>query len=328
VIALKESVLPRHLISMQMVLAVVEGVFHKHGASSSELARYSGKSEAYTDSAVLVARQLGMIYKLDEGGYAVTQECKGDLEGVSTVAKEVFRKYLQRYQPFLSFMTFVTRGNTSDDAARKVSVIYSFGEKSEFIRKLFERWGIAIGVLGKDPRKGVVPLVSQVEIDTEQVERIRKALDSEISAKIYLSERLGDEAFKYLHHDEIEELTTAIQKFPNDMRAAIESAGRAYEDFLRRLAQDHRVSVSKRRGIIEVANALRATSKGIELIHDKHLRMSHFIGTIRTAAAHSKEAKTMERWELTPEAALEVVLVTLSAIRSVYSYVKHGTLTF
>lgn len=117
-----------------------------------------------------------------------------------------------------------------------------------------------------------------------------------------------------------------------DARGAIECAGRAFEDFLRRTASTVGVDVSGKNGIGQVINALynnRNASGIIEnKIHNKQSTIGSAIGDIRNMAGHSMEARTLERWDLTNNSAKLYIELVLATIQSIYSYTNDSTYIF
>lgn len=90
---------------------------------------------------------------------------------------------------------------------------------------------------------------------------------------------------------------------------------------LRRLGTDRGINMSSCMGIGELADAL----KGASLIDQKHLEISKSINSVRLAAAHSKDRKTITPWKINPDAAIETILLSLTGIRSIYSFVFNKT---
>jgi hypothetical protein len=65
--------------------------------------------------------------------------------------------------------------------------------------------------------------------------------------------------------------------------------------------------------------------KGADLIDQKHLEICKAINSVRLAAAHSKDRKTITPWKINPDAAIEVILITLTATRSIHNFASNRT---
>jgi uncharacterized protein YmfQ (DUF2313 family) len=198
-----------------------------------------------------------------------------------------------------------------------MKTIYNVSTQISDIERIMINWGTYAGLLERD-KKGIIKLKVVVEeLKPEYLKELLEALESDIKARIYMENKLTDEVFGYLQYDEIEFLVKAIRNHQKDARASIEDMGKAFEDFLRRLGNDKKVDMTKSSGIAQCAYSL----KGADLITQKHLEVCEHINTFRLAAAHSKEKQTLEAWKINPDAAIEVILTALTAIRSIFIYV-------
>lgn len=143
---------------------------------------------------------------------------------------------------------------------------------------------------------------------------------------------LSTDIFSTLTSAEVEELVAAYKKCPADARGSIECAGRAFEDFLRRIAPTVGIDVSRKNGIAEVINALfnnrDASNVNYNKIHNKQQNIGLANADIRNMAGHSREARTMERWNLTTHSAKMYVELVLLTLRSIHSYTQSSTYTF
>jgi hypothetical protein len=108
-------------------------------------------------------------------------------------------------------------------------------------------------------------------------------------------------------------------------RKAIDASGQALEDFLREIARDHGADVQakKANGASQVVGVLA----GAGLVTAHHQKLVDASSTMRNATAHRKDKKTLKPWEATPAGAFAAIAVTLTAIRSIYHFVKNGRQT-
>jgi hypothetical protein len=105
-------------------------------------------------------------------------------------------------------------------------------------------------------------------------------------------------------------------------RDSVEHTGQALEDFLREVAGDKGLAAEagKLNGIGQLANLLH--TKGV--IHNHHQKLADAVSTMRNAAAHRKDKKTMTPWTITAMAAFSAHSSALTVIRSIYEYTTSG----
>lgn len=298
-------------------MEVVEGACNKqqNGITVEESAKYAKVTEEYAARALENAVQFHMIRKADSRYFSTS-----DVSDVSRATKEqqplLFRKFLQRFDPFILFVSLIGRGNALDQAARKITVIYDIDAQPTSIQDTFSSWGAYAGII--EAKKGKVILkVDTPILSAEYIRDLLEAMEHDIKARIYIATKLGENVFGYMKQDEVDFLVKAVRTHQKDPRNSIDDAGRAFEDFLRRVIIDKQKDASKCKGVTELAECL----KGEKLIDQKQLEICQGIGSIRIAAAHSKDRITVEPWQINPDAAIETILLSLTMIRSIHSYV-------
>ena len=325
----KQIDFPSMTISISFLMDVVCRCIN--GATISNLMDYTGKSSAYVKGAIISALSIGLITKTSEEQYFANGECAKVLTNVPTdeMKIEVFRIWLQRFEPFTLFMQYLSSGDPALNAAKKMCSFYTINRSVESIGKLLVLWGKGVGILdnaGK-PHIPQFQTLSLVDADT-----LRKDNEQDIAIRIHLTESLSGEVFAWLDHDEIEELVSGIKKHSIDPRGSIECAGRAFEDILRRFADMLLLDTSKQNGISQVSNYLyshRDADGNLQRsILAKQYNISQAIGDIRNMAGHSKEAKTMERWDITSIGAIGFIQMVVATIKSLYLYLTHRTYKF
>ncbi len=317
--------LPSHNVSISLIMDSVERCSVQK-ASLAELVSYTGKSEAYVKSAITAASVLGMLLVSDDLYYC-SSECHNDLDDISTdeLRIQVFRKWLQKWEPYMLFIKYLSYEDSCADAVRKISSFYNFNIKQKAIETLFSNWGKGSGILDSNGKVVSAPVAF---FNTRDIKQMKEEVNSDFNIRLYLVSALTEKVYKWLNIDEIDELVTSILKYKNEPRIAIECAGRAYEDFLRRICSEVNLDAQKKNGISQVANHLYSSrddlGNNISFIHSKQYNISQGIGDIRNMAGHSKEAKTMERWELSEVGALSLILLVIANMKSVYYYVLDG----
>lgn len=321
--------LPSMTISITFLMDVVCRCIG--GATLQNLIDYTNKSNAYVKGALIAATSIGMVSYQNQNQYITTKECASEL--TTTPAEdlkiEVFRSWLQKFEPFMLFIRYICSGDSPTVATRKTTSFFNCNRPVESIEKIFLIWGKGIGVLDADNQ----PCISMFHpIALENTEFLRSENEDDASIRLYLTETLTSEVFVWLDHAEIEELVSSLKKRATDPRASIECAGRAFEDVLRRIAMTQNLDTKKQNGISQVANFLYShrdsDGKTYSSILSKQYNISQAIGDIRNMAGHSKEAKTMERWEISAPGAEAFAQMVIMLIKSLYYYTSHGQYIF
>lgn len=314
--------LPSNNVPLMVVADVACFLANNNGRIDIEaMKRFTNKSEPYIRSSVSICKLLNII---DEDGRIDAFVSQLGRTPNEEMRINMLRKFVQEYEPFVTFVQYYLNDASIDEAARKVYVLYGFeGKNAAFLRDLFVTWGSSIGILMKEESGFAV--IKTIESQLTAMNPISFSLDEDMAIRIYISDILGAEVFSTLVSAEIEELVNGYKKCETDARGAIECAGRAVEDFLRRVSLYVGVSVSGKNGIGQVVNALynNKDSKGVldNKIHSKQLSIGVAIADIRNMAGHSLEARTMERWVLTSHSAKIYIELVLSFIKSIHEYV-------
>jgi len=324
--------LPSHKAPVTLPSEIATFVGTHPKATLEQICTYVGKSQAYVRSGLAIANMLGMVQISVNDGFLADKECL-EILGMTPsqgVMLSAIQKHVYQWEPFIVFIQFAVNGTSIDEATRKVHVLYSFLGKEEVLQGLFLSWGEAFKTFEVNGDKLIIASELQQARPTTlgKIERV----EDEISIRLELSNRLGVETFTYLLHDEVQELVDAVKKLTTDSRGAIECTARALEDFLRRIAIEVGVDVSRDNGISQVVNHLynNKNSSGVldNKIHNKHYSIGSALGDIRNMAGHGKEAKTMERWALHGNTGGVYLDFCLHFIRSVHLFIHKRQLTF
>ena len=320
--------LPSHIIPLPLIADVLCYINCNSSLNIEDLKRFTGKSDAYIRSALAICNLLSII---DEDGNINQFANSLGRTPNDELKLDVMRKFIQEYEPFITFIQYNLNGTILEESARKVYVSYRFeGKDHNFLKKLFISWGKATGIF--TITANAITLEERIRTQISAINTLNLSLDDDMAIRIYISDTLSAEIFSTLTSVEVEELVDAYKKCTSDARGAIECAGRAFEDFLRRIATLVGIDVSRRNGIAEVINALYnnrdASNVNNNKIHSKQQNIGAAIADIRNMAGHSMEARTMERWDLTTHSAKMYIELVLSTIRSINNYTQYSTYTF
>ncbi|MDD4402654.1 MAG: hypothetical protein PHI24_12425 [Desulfitobacteriaceae bacterium] len=320
--------LPSHNVPILLIADVLCYINNNSSSNIEELRRFTNKSEAYIRSCLAICKLLSII---GEDGNINSFAITLGRTPTDELKLRVIRKFIQEYEPFITFIQYHINGTTLEESARKVYVSYRFeGKNHNFLKDLFLSWGTTTGIFAYTTN-GII-LEEIIRTQLSEINTFNINLNDDMAIRIHIGNILSADIFSTLTSAEIEELVDAYKKCPTDARGAIECAGRAFEDFLRRTASIVGVDVSSKNGIGQVINALynnRNASGDLEnKIHNKQFSVGSAIGDIRNMAGHSMEARTLERWDLTTRSAKMYIELVLSTIRSIHSYTQDYIYTF
>jgi len=293
-----------------------------NGMTLPDLARYADRSQTYVKQAAECAVELGFATKQNANRqtciYIPTARWRHDSEQYErSHGRDLFASYLAKWSPFQTFLRFVLDGSTPHDATTKLSVL--LGQQiPTMASETLLRWAQSAGFIETDESGRWVLVAKSKTGPSQHLSRFRNAAMNEISARDFLYEHLGQATSAYLDTVETDELVNSLLK--PDPRDAIDSFGRALEDFLRRLGNSGGLPLNREKGIEEIANTLVSAN----IIEQKQQKLLAALSTARVACAHSKERKSLQRWEIRAEFATGVILLGLETMRSVHMFVTEG----
>lgn len=320
--------LPSHNVPLTLIADVLCYINSNSSYNIEELQRYTNKSQAYIRSCLAVCKLLNII---DVDGNLCSYVNTLGRTPNDELKVNVMRNFIQEYEPFITFIQYHLNGTALEESARKVYVSYKLeGKDYNFLKELFMSWGITTGIFSSTLNG--FTLEETIRTQLSSINTLNINLSEDMAIRLYISDILSADIFSTLTSAEVEELVDAYKKSSTDARGAIECAGRAFEDFLRRIASTVGVDVSSKNGIGQIINALynNRNDSGVNdnKIHNKQQSIGAAIGDIRNMAGHSMEARTMERWDLTTNSARMYIELVLSTIRSFYCYSQGSNYTF
>ena len=246
--------------------------------------------------------------------------------------KILFRKALQSFDPFMDFIFFLEKGDSPDEAVRKVKSLYNIERKTEDILWVFKKWGNFAEIF----LNNTFELVDELKYSKPSIiVELLSQINNELKAKLWLAKVLRD-ARKYITNEEYEYLIEAVLHIQKDPRRSVQSAGEILEDYLRKIANDRNIDVSKKNGISQIAEELRKNGviaskhisilKGLQVFLDRDIFDG--LAAFRNMAHHGKDKKEMKKWEFSEELALSYVIQVVLCIKSIYYYAIEDRLTF
>jgi len=191
-----------------------------------------GISSVYAQNAIKSAEQLNLFLNADKLLSSTNEE-----------KKIIFREHLQKYQPFLDFLSFLMEGLPPLDAAKKLKIIYEIERNEKDIIFTFSNFGRYAGIFVD--KKGKLELNESVKtVPPTKLVEIVQNLDNELKARLYIRKLLKD-VVNDLSSQEIDDLVFSFLNFEKDPKESIRKAGIVLEDFLRALAEKKRCGCYK-----------------------------------------------------------------------------------
>lgn len=304
-------------VSAETIMGAVEGIYFKNGSGLSVdgISTYLGISKEYARRAAIVAMEFNMILEVNSK-YKITQDAVDIGKSTREQWPVIFGKFLQKFKPFTLFVTFLGKNETPENASRKIKTIFEIKASEKIIENSLSSWGQYAKILEEKNSKIILSLNIQ-NLSNEYVTELKDAIVSDVKARTFLVNKLGNDVYNYLESDETDLLVKSIVNHEINPRHSIDDSGRAYEDFLRRIGTDKSFDMSEFKGIGELTDNL----KGNKLIEIKHLEISKAINQMRLTAAHNKDRKTVQNWTLKDDTSIACILLTLTAIRSIYQFI-------
>lgn len=287
--------------------------------STGDIADVIDKGDRYTSAVIHLCDELGLAKKVGSDHIAhpdIEEKARKISPDQGFV---LLNEYLLRYEPFMTFVSFLDKGYPSDRSAQSVATLYDMETDPDVVQKQFVSLGEYADILTdkEDPR----PTIEVESLPTAYVADLKGALESEAKARLFVHERLGEEVVAYADHESIEKIQDSLFTFQNSPDTAIVESVVAAENITRELANDEGDSstdYASASGIGQVAKKMR----GDDLIFKRHLHGAHYLGSMRNPGSHGKQPETLESWEVDEDVALEVILATMDYVRSIYWAVK------
>jgi hypothetical protein len=299
----------------EQIIEVAEGVYQKGKMQLDEIIKYLDIVEPYCNRIVRMAIQLGILEE-QEGVYQVSTEAK-DLAVASIDQRPtVFKRFIADFKPFVLFCYYLLRENAVEVASRKVGVVCDIRANPNVILKTLRSLGIYSGLLKEESNGKFIIDMDERRLEETYIRELLKATQDVFNANLFIAYKVGDEIFGYLEREDRRLIVESLTKYSQNPKDAINYSGQAFESFLRHIGNLKNVDLTKKNGILEVANEL----KGKDVILEEHRKMSEFLSAFRNPADHGIHKQILEHWVVEKDSALEVVLLFLTAMRSYYRF--------
>jgi hypothetical protein len=284
-----------------------------------EIATFAGYSTATAKRALPSLETLGLVRRGDDGVWRAAID--GVTRGMGVdAASLLIRQALQGFRPFEALCEGLALGEDPATASRKAALALGLNGSDRLAILL--RWGVDLRILEENDDR--LRLAPELQPSSKPGGPIVSAadLESEARVRLYNANQLSRDANHYLDETDRKLLADALLAYDAKPRESVEHTGQALEDFLREVAGDKGLAAEagKLNGIGQLANLLH--TKGV--IHNHHQKLADDVSTMRNAAAHRKDKKTMSPWTITPLAAFSAHSTALTVIRSIHQYMTSG----
>lgn len=307
-------------VTAEAIIQGVEAVSKKANADLDYLSKYLNKSAGYTRRVIIMGEQLG-IFDLNGDFISLSQDSYSIIKKTADL-QLLFKEAFLNYKPFVMIAEFIIKGEEVKEAIRKTAIVFGIGSSVSIIRQVLNNFCKNLGLSGLS-KEGIEEVLSEnLSVNNEYIRRITKAVESSFNAQIFLSEKLGQGCFTYITDAERKLLGGALSKFSRDPPNSIDDAIGALESFLRRIGDEKNIDLEEANGLYEVGQ--RLGSKTNKIILSEHREMCGFLSAFRNPSSHKVHKSLLEIWQIEEDSAIEVILLVLTFMRSVYSYIYCG----
>jgi hypothetical protein len=304
-------------VNYRNLLDIVEAVcVLRERANLSEIVQYSDTATDSAEKALKMAIQLKLV-KLDGTIYKPELPFARLLTNARINEKKAILKFrLMEYEPFKFFVSLILRGEDITRAALKTKTAFNITGSTTILKNSLLDLGIFSRVF-IEGETGIEPLFKEEPDIINVFSSIENTINDQTQIESFVTNQLDDAVIDYIG-DLKERLVSAGAKFSSEPKSCIMETADVFEDFLKKCAQDESVNISRARGFIEIGNKLRSSGK----ITKKHQGFIYFVGQMRNAFKHTLDSEVNKSWQVSDDLPLEVFLVTLTSINSIFFFIK------
>lgn len=309
-------------VSPEQILDIAEGVYHRGSLTQEQAAEYLGISGKYAERIAKVAQNLHLIE--NRGGvYYPTEKTRDAAIATKDQRQIIFKNLIVSFKPFVLFCYYLSKGNDVEEAARKVRVVSSLESGQPTVLKALKWWGSYAGVLAKSEDGSLKIEYSPDEYHDEiYIRTLLRATQDKFNANMFVPYKIGDEAYAFLSEEDLELLVKALTTYSLEPANSINDSSKVFESFLRKLGRDLNIDLTNLNGILRIASRLQQEGS----VLTEHRQMCEFLSAFRNPANHGVQKSILEYWKIEKDSALEVILLFLTALRSIYHFTKKNDL--
>lgn len=231
----------------------------------------------------------------------------------------IMRIILEQYPPYIDFKSRFIFTESVDKASSQIKALYNINSSSRNIKNTL----VSLSTYAKALSSQGANLYILNEDCLTYIDLINQSILTKESNETSLISLLGEETYTYIDNENVLkpllDSYSRISNINNDVRATIVYAGNAFESFLVQVANDNRISLQGKSGIISKAQALN------QLLSKKHRGMINYIGQVRNATEHGVDAdENGKSWEVSNETSLLFPIIVATTIKNIVLRNKTG----
>ena len=306
-------------VSHRSLIDVIEAVCAlENRATLEKIAEYSDITKDSAGKALKMAMQLQLV-KYEQNLYVPVRPFARLIADAKQNEKKAILKFkLMEHEPFKFFAMLILKGEDPTRAALKTKNVYNITGSTTILKNTFLDLGIFSRVFA-ETEKGVEAIFDAEPEIRSTFESIDSTLNERTQVENFIASQLDEAVSDYIK-DLNKRLITAGIKFSSDPESCIKGTADVFEDFLKKICSDESVDISNATGIIQIGDKLKSAGK----ITTKHQGFIHFIGQMRNAFKHTRDIEIDGSWKASSDLSLEIFLVTLTAMNSIFLYVKRN----
>ncbi len=281
---------------------------------------FPDRSKKYIIFSLKMAVQLKLIDE-DNSTYRISENYRNDLNSASIIDLPiVFRKALQSFPPFVLYVSLISKGFPSDNASQILRGVVDVSTSDKTIAKMFRNWGLKSKLIVAK-NNTLTTAIGDKGFSHEYIKSLIKALDNDMTAKVFLIDILGNEIFGYLSKIDVDisSLASSLLDYEKDPKQSLKKSIDVLETFIHKYGSDNNIDVKGLNGINALVNRLFEK----QLILQNHKNIGNGIGGLRNITGHGVDKDTQDEWDVTKQSALSGILLVPIFIKSLYLYLKY-----
>lgn len=303
---------PPQKLTLQFLKFISINIARNKSITKRELFEHFEKTEWYMDNALYFLNEHNII-NVEDGIITISKEKAHILEKSESERLKVFLGAIASTKPFIEFYKFIQTGHSDDEAVKLVVHLYDLENSVSSVKSIFKKW---IKLLDVEVKK--------VSVEEASISSIINASQNRLLASTFIKEELGD-YFKIIPQSIQDDLSESIQQIQDDTQEAINSCGRALEDFLRLVVGEDE-NLTKCNGIGQIASILNQNKSKYP---SKLNNIATSIGGIRAmGTAHGVDKQFNKEWNVSTSSSYSMILLTLCLIKSYLIFGDTGELVF
>jgi len=310
---------------------VCEFVFDKQHS------KISGGDKNHISRGISSTEQLGMLSSSVNDIKNATFELKNIQNSIPQTWKEedkivFFKNSIQAFQPFLRYYDFISKGFSHSSAASKTSSIFEISPPLSGENNVFKRWGVFSGIFDDSGEIKAELKESPIKQKTEFFIEAQ-GLNDDLRCRKFILDWVGEDSFNFIDEDIKSDLIKALKCYDSDPDSSIKHSGNALEDHIKLIAKNRGVLLNSSNGKpLSTIGAMVQKLREVKVLADHHTNtlkglevflsadVFHGLNAFRIMPSHGKNLEAKQRWSLSSEIALIVVLELILAIKSTYYY--------